>query len=205
MAKRPATPAGQNCTPGVLYELPLTSLTLTIGGGIPVDASLLLSSGRANYILFQDLVARCAGWQRGSEGGDSDLVTADEQTAEVKAFYDRETHPSTAAKFEQVHTAASSTFGPNNNGPKVKRLLAAGDYQAALTLCKETGYDKNAFYVYTNTRGFTSKVPFRYLILPTAVVLANLSLNDPREISRSRLRSLVSGVSQVDPASVRVV
>jgi hypothetical protein len=195
-------PPGRNCTPGVLYQLPLGQLELSLGGGVRIDVTDLLSSGRANYLLFQQLVARCTGWGSGSEGGDSDLTLPGGLGAEVKAFYDADAYPAATAKHTTIHTAASSTFGPNNNGPKVKRLLAAGDYPGALALCASTGYDKNAYYVYTNTRGYKAGTPLKYLVVPTAAVAANLSKQDPRIIDRGALLKLVRTTHQIDPGTL---
>ena len=85
------------------------------------------------------------------------------------------------------HTAASSTFGPNNHGPEIKALLAADQYDEALAACRASGYDKNNFYIYTNTSRFDVATPFRFLILPTARVLQLLSTEDPRLISRDAI------------------
>jgi hypothetical protein len=63
-------------------------------------------------------------------------------------------------------------------------MLLNGDYQGALKICKETGYDHNDFYIYTNTKGFRNEVPFRYVVVPTKFILSNLNPVDPREISR---------------------
>lgn len=202
MRTRQGSVPGNNCSPGVLYELPLDRLELTLSGGVKLDVTYLLSSGRANYLLFQDLVGRCTGWASGSEGGDSDLSIPGGKGAEVKAYYDPTSYPDTTAKYAAIHTAASSTFGPNNNGPKVKALLKAGDYAAALDLCTTTGYTKNAYYVYTNTRGYRAGEPLKYLVVPTTTVLANLSKNDPRTIDRTALMSLIRRTRTIDPATL---
>ena len=105
-------------------------------------------------------------------------------TYEVKAFPDRVRYPKAKDGF---HTAASSTFGPNNHGPEIKALLAADQYDEALAACRASGYDKNNFYIYTNTSRFDVATPFRFLILPTARVLQLLSTEDPRLISRDAI------------------
>ena len=138
-----------------------------------------LSNGRANYVLFQSLVARCTGLSEGSEGAASDLS----EGHEVKAYYDYDLYPES----DEFQTSASSTFGANNKGPVIKKLLDNGDYQAALKICVETGYSKNHAYVYTNTRKYIAEVPFRYVIVPTKDVLALLSKKDPRLISRDAI------------------
>lgn len=176
-----------NKTPLVIYEGRIDALKLE-AFGIELDVSDILSSGRSNYILFQKLVARCANLQPNSEGGKSDLVSPTDQTFEVKAFKDVDLHPS--ASCDLFHTAASSTFPANNLGPTIKALLKAGDYNAALQMCKDTGYSKNDFYVYTNTSEYSVSTPFRYIVVPTALVLANLSTTDPRLINRRDLLAL---------------
>lgn len=165
--------------PYVLYELPISSLVLTTKSGATIEMNEGLSNGRANYVLFQSLVARCTGLLEGSEGAASDLS----EGHEVKAYYDHELYP----EHDDFQTSASSTFGANNKGPLIKRLLDNGDYQSALKICIETGYEKNQAYVYTNTRKYIAEVPFRYVIVPTKDVLALLSKKDPRLISRDAI------------------
>lgn len=187
------TPARE---PFVLYEGSIAGLTVEAFGS-SIDVSDILSNGRANYILFQKLVGLCAGLDSHSEGGDSDLSGGDVKY-EVKAFADPQSHP--AARHDLFHTAASSTFGPNNRGPEIKRLLDAGSYQAALEVCKQTGYAKNDFYVYTNTSHFDISTPFRYVILPTATVLDLLSESDPRLIDRKKVLAACLRTEQLSPA-----
>lgn len=76
-------------------------------------------------------------------------------------------------------------------------MLDDGDYPAALELCRISGFDKNDFYVYTNTGGFRPDVPFRYLIVPTSDVLGLLSPVDPRKISRSDVLERVRSVERL--------
>jgi hypothetical protein len=198
-----ATP-GVYDTPGVLYSLPIVSLQLVLGPGEDdkIDVSSTLSNGRANYVLFQRLAGLCAKMDSHSEGGDSDLRTAAGKRVEVKAFYDQQLYPSTAALYDAVHTAASSTFGANNLGPKVKSLLDAGKYADALAVCSATGYEKNDFYLYTNTRGYRVDVPFRYLILTRDTVLSILDPTDPRRISRAAMLKAVTSHVTVPAADV---
>jgi hypothetical protein len=165
--------------PFVVYELPIKSLTLTTKSGAQILMNEGLNNGRANYVLFQSLVARCTGLSEGSEGAASDLS----EGHEVKAYYDHDLYPES----DEFQTSASSTFGANNKGPVIKKLLDNGDYQAALKICVETGYAKNNAYVYTNTRKYIAEVPFRYVIVPTKDVLGLLSKNDPRLISRDAI------------------
>jgi hypothetical protein len=174
-----------------LYRLQLEGLQLMLPGGIGLDVSALLSNGRANYTIFQALAGRCAGLSQHSEGGDSDLASRDGVRYEVKAFADAGLHPRERAKHATVHTAASSTFGPNNHGPRIKKLLDAGKWDEAFEICWETGYAKNEFYLYTNTRDYSVAAPFSYVIIPRDEVVANLSKTDPRVISRATLLGLV--------------
>lgn len=173
----------------VLYEIEVAALTLSLGGGRVFDATSLLHNGRASYLLFEKLVGRLAGLEDGSQGGDSDLRDGG-LGVEVKAYHDPGLFP--AARHERFHTAASSTFGPNNRGPEVTRLVRAGNYRAALQICRETGYDKNAAYVYTNTAEYDVSVPLRYIIVPTTAVLDLLDDRDPRLISRTEVLGLAT-------------
>ena len=181
--------------PYVLYELPISSLVLTTKSGATIEMNEGLSNGRANYVLFQSLVARCTGLLEGSEGAASDLS----EGHEVKAYYDHELYP----EHDAFQTSASSTFGANNKGPLIKRLLDTGDYQSALKICIETGYEKNQAYVYTNTRKYIVEVPFRYIIVPKNDVLDMLSKEDPRLISRDGILKKVKTTIQIDPATIR--
>jgi hypothetical protein len=181
--------------PYVLYELPISSLILTTKSGASIEMNEGLSNGRANYVLFQSLVARCTGLLEGSEGAASDLS----EGHEVKAYYDHELYPEN----DDFQTSASSTFGANNKGPIIKRLLAEGDYGSALKICTETGYEKNQAYVYTNTRKYIAEVPFRYIIVPKDDVLEMLSKDDPRLISRDAILKKVAETIQIDPSTFR--
>lgn len=169
----------------VLYEVPVQALTLTFGGGRHLDVTAALSNGRSSYVVFQALVAHLVGLVAGTEGAGSDLRTASGAGLEVKAYRDPELWPQPG--HDRFHTAASSTFGPNNHGPTVRRLLEQGDYGAALTLCRRTGYDHNDIYVYTNTGSWDQRVPLRFLLVPTRTVLRMLDRADPRLIDRRAL------------------
>ena len=170
-----------NREPHVLYEVPIRGLALELATGQRLDVSATLTNGRANYVLFQHVVARCTGLSENSEGAAADLVDDAGRGYEVKSYKDPEAYP---FKDERFHTAASSTFPANNRGPQVRGLLRAGDYAGALRVCRETGYDKNDFYVYVNTGGFTPGVPLRYCVLPTNEVLGLLEPDDPRLVRR---------------------
>ena len=167
--------------PYVLNEVHLSRLTLHLASEDYYDATHLLHNGRANYILFENFIADRLGLLPGSQGAASDLVSKSRLGYEVKSYRDPETFPNDKALF---HTAASSTFSPNNKGPVVKGFLDVGDYGSALALCKETGYDKNDFYVYVNSAQFKIEIPLRFIIIPTRDVLQLLSPKDPRLISK---------------------
>lgn len=171
----------------VMFEVEIESLVLNLKSGKSFQFPEMLSNGRANYILFEQLIRKLTGLTKTSK---SDHTAADGTCYEQKAYSDTTLYPSSDDDF--FHTSASSTFGPNNNGPKIKAFLEKGDYASALKICKETGYDHNEFYIYTNTRGFSPSVPLRFFIVPTADVLANLSKEDPREISRKILLAKIT-------------
>jgi hypothetical protein len=177
------------CVPGsyeplVCYEGTVASLTVDVCGQ-RLDVTSLLGNGRGSYLVFQHIVATAAGLRANSEGNGSDLTDDNGRMYEVKAFKDVDLHPN--ARHDWFHTAASATFGPNNLGPTVKRLVNDGRYADAFELCRATGYAKNEYYIYTNTSGFRPSVPLRFVVVPTAVVTACLSPTDPRLVSRRLL------------------
>jgi hypothetical protein len=179
-----------NNVPFVLYEIDLKSLKLEFGNGSELDVSHLLSNGRANYILFENLISTFSGIGANSQGGKSDLRDVAGYNYEVKSYQDVAANPS--SKADLFHTASSSTFGANNHGPTVKKLLDAGKYQEALHLCKEKGYDKNDFYVYVNSAQYQISIALSYVIIPKSDVLRLLSRSDPRLISRRDILDLAT-------------
>lgn len=178
-----------------LYEVRLRGLNLSFANGTTVNMTFALSNGRANYLMFQHLVSHFTGLQANSEGGKADLRDTASRLYEVKSYKDVDLH--TNPKHAWFHTAASSTYPPNRHGPKIKQHLAAGKYAEALEICKETGYSKNQFYVYTNTSQFRLDAPFRFFILPTNAVLECLSKADPRLVSRDALLKLITRVTSL--------
>ena len=162
-----------------LYEVGIDRLALVLDDGTEKVFPEALSNGRANYILFEYLVRDLAGISKTTV---SDHKGDDGARYEQKAFPDFDLYPNAPDLFR---ISASSTFGANNNGPKIKRFLEEGDYASALEICQATGYRKNDFYVLTNTSNFEPHVPFRYVILPTSELVANLDPSDPRLISRT--------------------
>lgn len=180
--------------PFVMYEVGISALELRFRDGSSLDVSATLENGRGSYLLFETLVGLFAGLSAGSQGGLSDLVDAAGLGHEVKSYRDPE---SASPGKDLFHTAASSTFGPNNHGPRIASLLRDGHYDDALALCVQSGYSKNAYYIYTNTGGYKPSLPFRYFIVPTASVLECLSAADPRLVSRSALLRLLGRTERI--------
>ena len=179
-----------NNTPFVLYEIELKSLKWEFGDGSELDVSHLLSNGRANYILVENLISTFSGVAANSQGGKSDLRDVAGYNYEVKSYQDVVANPSPDA--DMFHTSSSSTFGANNHGPVVKKMLNAGQYREALQLCMEKGYDKNDFYVYVNSAQYRLDIALSYVIVPKSDVLRLLSKSDPRLISRRDVLGLVT-------------
>lgn len=118
----------------------------------------------------------------------SDHKDAQGNTYEQKSYDDPQLYPQSEDKFR---CSASSTHPANNDGPVIKRMLESGDYASALDLCKRTGYDKNDFYVFTNTGHFKPIIPLRFFIIPTDKLLKVLDLEDPRLVSKSVLLGML--------------
>ena len=178
----------QNLVPYTLYEVGIKSLQLTLTSGAVYEFPDTLANGRANYILFEELMRQLTGLSKAKH---SDHEDSSGRTYEQKAYKDPAIYPSSDDDYFQ--TSASTTFGANNNGPKIKKLLAQGKYQEALAICNETGYEKNDFYIYTNTKQYNVSFPLRYFVMPKADVLANLTSLDPRLVDR---RNLLSKITQ---------
>lgn len=170
-----------NTETGVLYECTIKALTLQLQER-QLDMTSILENGRANYILFETLTGELTGLHQNSQGGSADLRDSSGRFYEVKSYRDHVAYPQD--RFDLFHTAASSTFGPNNKGPVIKKLLEIGDYASALKICKEAGYNHSDFFIYTNTSKFSPVVPFRYLVVRKEDVLKLLADHDPRQISR---------------------
>ena len=168
-----------------LYEIGIQKLSLTFSDNTEMSFPEALASGRANYMIFEALVRENAGLGK-TKGSDHEDEMG--RKYEQKAYEDPELHTKSKDLFR---CSASSTFGANNNGPKIKKLLEDGNYQGALDICMRTGYEKNDFYVFSNSGNFKPAVPFRYFIVPQNLVVQNLDSDDPRMISRSRLFSMI--------------
>ena len=185
--------------PYTLYHAPTANFKFQVTGcGAPIDVTReVMGSGRSNYPVIQKLVARAAGLTLNTEGQGSDLVDADGRGYEVKAFLDTDAHPGESKTLNLFHTSASSTFARNGQAAKVNQLLDDGQYQQALQLCRATGYDRNDFYLYTNTREFSHGGPLKYIIIPTAAVLENISKHDPRLIDRRTILALATQTVEI--------
>lgn len=168
----------------ILYEIGITRLVLQLSNGTDLAMDKALANGRANYVIFEELIRHFTGLL---ETTGSDHKDSGGKTYEQKSFPDAELHPKSPDLFRM---SSSSTFGANNHGPKVKAFLDSGDYEAALELCKTTGYNKNDFYIFTNTGGFKPDSTLRYIILPKTEVIEHLDSEDPRLISRSTVLGL---------------
>jgi len=176
-----------NLEPYTMYEVQIESLKLNLKNGKSYEFPDTLANGRANYILFEELVRALTGLRKTTG---SDHTGPDGRIYEQKAYKDTVLYPGT--EHDLFQTSASSTFGANNKGPVIKKLLEANDYESALKICRKTGYDKNDFYIYTNTKSFQPIVAMKYFIVPKEDVLKNLSTTDPRLISRKVLIQKIS-------------
>ena len=170
-------------TPFVLYRLEISRLSLDLNSGSSISMPEALKNGRANYIIFEELVRKLTGLKKATG---SDHKDSEGRTYEQKSFVDERIDPTG----DMFRTSSSSTFGANNHGPKIKQFLSDGDYPSALNLCMETGYNKNDFYIYTNTGQYEVSVPFKYLVIPKNSVISLLSKTDPRMISRKEILEL---------------
>jgi hypothetical protein len=168
-----------------LYEINVDRLALILDDGSEKAFPQALKNGRANYIIFESLVREFAGLEPTTV---SDHKDASGKTYEQKSYEDPALYPRSKDLFR---CSASSTFAANNNGPKIKKFLANNDYDSALQLCKDTGYDKNDFYIFTNSGKFIPTTPFRYFVIPTETLVSEIDLEDPRMISRTKLLSMI--------------
>jgi hypothetical protein len=161
-----------------LYEIGVKRLVLQLSNGTDLAFDQALANGRANYVIFEELIRNFTGLLQTTG---SDHKDSGGKKFEQKSYPDAELYPNSPDLFR---ISSSSTFGANNHGPKVKAFLENDDYESALELCKTTGYNKNDFYIFTNTGGFKPESTLRYIILPKDEVLEHLDSEDPRMISR---------------------
>jgi hypothetical protein len=177
--------------PFVLYETKIKDFTLNLEDGRSFWFPETLSNGRVSYVVFECLVREFAELYKAKKSDHTDGDVLYEQ----KAYVDPVKDPK--FKHSVIDCAPSSLQGPNNHGPTIKALLEDGDYHTALEICIEKGYGLNEFYVFTNTRKFDVSVPFRFFILPTEALLANLNKLDPRVVSRGVLLDLIESTEKI--------
>ena len=177
----------KNIDPYVEYAINISELRLTLASGVICPIPEVLSNGRVGYVLFETLIRFATGLKKGN-----DHIDSDGNRYEQKAYGDPlNPNLKSKKKLDLFQASASSTFSANNKGPEIKRLLSLGKYPQALEICKETGYNKNNFYIFTNTRNYNLEIPFKYTIIPTIAVLKCLSSDDPREVSLKKINALV--------------
>lgn len=175
--------------PLVTYEVAVGKLTITMGNE-EFDASLLLENGRASYILFEHYVREKLGLlpTTGSDHGDLQGLKYEQKSYVDEALSDK----------DLFHTASSSTFGANNHGPTIKKMLLEGRYDEAKALVLSLGPDKNDFYVYTNTGRFDrARTNLKITVVPKDLVVENLDKSDPRLISRATILGLATRVEKL--------
>lgn len=170
----------------VMYEVNIKSLDLVFEDRTSFYPESL-HNGRASYVVFEELCRELTGLQKGSG---NDHIDEAGRSYEQKSYEDKELFP---RKKGVLSLGASSTFGANNNGKAVKKLIDAGDYKGALEFCKKVknGYDGIDFFVFTNTGGFNVKIPFRFFVLEKETVMSHLDSKDPRKASRDSLLSVL--------------
>ena len=170
-----------------MYEIEISALQLVFGNGETADYPEALTNGRVNYVIFENLVRDLSGLKK-----TTGIDHLDESGAryEQKAYKDPDLHPSDADAFR---FSPSNTFGANNNGPKVKRLLSENRYDDALSFLRtvKNGYDSIDFFVFTNSGGYSPEIPFRFFIIEKEIVLDNLDQNDPRYVSKQSLFNIL--------------
>ena len=168
-----------------LYEMELDRLVLNTKSGREFVFPEALSNGRANYIIFESLIRNITGLVKTSGSDHKDELG---KKYEQKSYEDPDLYPKSEDLFR---CSSSSTFSANNHGPKVDAYIEKGEYEKALELCKSTGYNKNDFYIFTNTGRYAPSVPFRFFIVEKKVLLENLDLKDPRLVSKTVLFNML--------------
>lgn len=162
----------------ILYEVGIEKQVLILKDGTEKNYPETLANGRANYIVFEWLIRDLVGLTKTTGSDSKDSLG---RKYEQKAYKDPELHPNDDDLFR---VSSSSTFGANNHGPRVKRLVEAGKYEEAFAIVNETGYAKNDYYILTNTGGYNPSIPLRFVILEKELLVANLDAVDPRLISK---------------------
>ena len=170
----------------VIYEVGIEKQIIVLKDGTEKNYPETLSNGRGNYIAFEWLIRDLAGLTK-AKG--SDHKDSQGRKYEQKAYKDPALYPKDKDLFR---ISSSSTFNANNNGPKIKKLIEENKYQEALAIVKQTGYSKNDFYIFTNTGGFKTSIPLRFIIVETDIVLKHLDKKDPRLISKNVILSKIA-------------
>ena len=167
----------------VIYSCRIDSLTVNLGG-VTVDVTNTLKSGRTNYETFESIICKLLPLKKGTG---IDLIDSVGNKYEVKGYLDDKAHPGNTRVLDSVHTAASKAFGPNNSGPRISKLVRENEYGEALSICKSLSYDKIDYFIYTNTRQFDNSQPFKFMVVEKTDVMSWLDRKDPRCISRQVL------------------
>ena len=166
---------------GTLYELGVKRLNLITSNGKIFSFPEALRNGRSSYVIFENLIRELTGLESVRH---FDHIDQKGNIYEQKSYKDPQIHPKSSPEFQ---CSSSNTFGANNYGPKVKKLLKKGDYPGALKLCKDLSYKEIDFFIFTNTSQWSPKVPLRFFMVSKANVLKSLSKTDPRLVCRDRL------------------
>lgn len=171
---------------GVLYEVEIEFVLEAIDAAKnKIKLNSILENGRGSYLIFQDIAAHYAGLTGGTEGSGSDLVEEDSGDGyEVKSYHDHLLY--TKPKHDEVHCGPSSVFANNSSAAEYKAFIKEKNYEGALNLCFEKGYNKNDYYVFTNTSKFKSGT-FRYLVIHRDNLVKIVNREDPAKVSRKKL------------------
>lgn len=175
----------KNLKPGFLYVCKIGKLRFSYGKSTRGnDITHLLKSGRTNYSIFEYLIGEITGLQKGKEGSDHFDLT-NNLNYEQKSYVDQD-NPSQSRGAKFIHSGPSSVFANNSSALAYKNFIEANNYKLARKLCREKGYNKNDFYIFTNTSDFSSG-EFNYFVLSRADVLKNVVKTDPAVIDRDKL------------------
>ena len=117
----------QNLDEAVLYSISLKNLLLTTDDGSVLDVTFALSHGRASYVIFEHLVRKVTGLNRGSKFIDHEDLNGFKY--EQKSYKDPKSFKRSKGN---IHTAASTVFANNSRAKEVKDAIDSGDYERAL-------------------------------------------------------------------------
>jgi hypothetical protein len=170
---------------GTLYELGLKRLNLITNSGKIFSFPEALKNGRSSYVIFENLIRELTGFEKVKH---FDHIDQKGKVYEQKSYKDPQIHQKSSPEFQ---CSSSNTFGANNYGPKIKRLLNKGDYPGALKLCKDLSYNEIDYFIFTNTSQWSPQIPLRFFAVSKTNVLKSLSKTDPRLVCRDRLMATV--------------